>query len=105
MVKFGELVLMGNGLDKKARKELLSKMIKLRETEQKTKDDACKNSSTLNKKTDDKIIKVERDDENKTINMTKDINTLKARKGEARVGKAGPGQRSQISNDSGIAPK
>ena len=34
----------------KARKELLSKMIKLRETEQKTKDDECKDSSTLNKK-------------------------------------------------------
>ena len=35
---------------RKAREELLSKMIKLREKEQKTKDDACKNSSTLNKK-------------------------------------------------------
>ena len=50
VVKFGEPVLMGTGLDEKARKELLGKMIKLRETEQKTKDDACNNSSTLNKK-------------------------------------------------------
>ena len=36
VVKFGEPVLMGTGLDEKARKELLDKMIKLRETEQKT---------------------------------------------------------------------
>ena len=51
-------------------------MIKLRETEQKIKDDACKDSSTLNKKTDNKMIKVERDDKNKTSNMIKDINNL-----------------------------
>ena len=42
VVKFGEPVLMGTGLDEKARKELLSKMIKLRETRHKTKDDECK---------------------------------------------------------------
>ena len=39
VVKFGELVLMGTRLDEKARKELLSKMVKLREMRQKTKDD------------------------------------------------------------------
>ena len=50
VVKFGEHVLMGTGLDEKARKELLGKMSKLRETEQKTKDNACKDSSTPNKK-------------------------------------------------------
>ena len=50
VVKFGDPVLMGTGLDKKARKKLVSKMIRLRETEQKTKDDAFKDSSTLNKK-------------------------------------------------------
>ena len=49
-VKFGEPVLLGSGLDEKAREELLSKMIKLREEERKTKDDACIDSSTLNKK-------------------------------------------------------
>ena len=48
VVKFVEPVLMDTGLDEKARKELLSKM---RETEQKTKDDVCKESSTLTKKT------------------------------------------------------
>ena len=53
VMKFGEPVLMGIGLDEKARKELLSKMIKLRETEQKTKDDECKDSSTLKQKIDD----------------------------------------------------
>ena len=50
VVKFGEPVLMGTGLDEKARKELLGRMIKLRGSEQKTKDDACKDSSTLKKK-------------------------------------------------------
>ena len=59
VVKFGEPVLMATGLAEKARKELLSKMVKLRETRQKTKDDECKDGSTLKKKTDDKIIKIE----------------------------------------------
>ena len=48
VVKFGEPVLVGTGRDEKARKELLSKMIKLRETGQKTKEDAFKDSFTLN---------------------------------------------------------
>ena len=56
-------------------------MIKLRETEQKTKDDECKDSSTLKQKTDDKMIKVEVEDKLKTSNMIKDINILKARVG------------------------
>ena len=47
VVKFGEPVLMGSGLDEKARKDLLSKMLKLRETRQKTGDDECKDSSSL----------------------------------------------------------
>ena len=51
VVKFGEPVLMGTGLDEKARKEPLERMIILREPEQKTKNDACKDSSALNKKT------------------------------------------------------
>ena len=50
VVKFGEPVLMSTGSDEKAREELLSKMIKLREEKRKTKDDACKDSSTLNNK-------------------------------------------------------
>ena len=56
VVKFGEPVLMAAVLDGKARKELLSKTVKLRETRQKTKDDECKDSSTLKRKTDDKTI-------------------------------------------------
>ena len=39
VVKFAEPVLMANGLDEKARKELLSKMVELRETQPKTRDD------------------------------------------------------------------
>ena len=69
VVKFGEPVLLGTGLAEKARKELLSRMIKLRETEQKTRDDECKDSSTLKQKTDDKVIKVEREDKGNTSNM------------------------------------
>ena len=57
VVKFGEPLLMGTGLVEKARKELLSKLVKLRETRQRTKDDECKDGSTLKKKTDDKMIK------------------------------------------------
>ena len=79
VAKFGEPDLMGSGLDEKAREELLDKMIKLRETEQKTKDDECKNSSTLKQKIDNKMIKVEGDDKLKTSNMIKYINILKAR--------------------------
>ena len=81
VVKFGEPVLMATGLDEKARKELLSKMVKLRETRQKTKDDECKDGSTLKRKTDDKIIKVEGEDKIKTSNMIKSTNILKARAG------------------------
>ena len=81
VVKFGEPVLMATGLDKKARSELLSKMVKLRETRRKTKDDECKDGSTLKKKTDDKIIKIEGEDKIKTSNMIKSTNILKARAG------------------------
>ena len=91
VVKFGEPVLLGSGLDEKAREELLSKMIKLREEERKTKDDACIDSSTLNKKTNDKRIKIERDDKSKTSNMIKDTNILKAREGAGKSWKGWTG--------------
>ena len=81
VVKFGEPVLMGTGVDKKGRKELLARRVELREPEQKTEDDACKDSSTLNKKDDDKMSKVERNDTNKTSNMIKDIMILNTREG------------------------
>ena len=41
---------MGMGLDEKARKELFSKMVKMTETRQKTRNDECKGSSTLKQK-------------------------------------------------------
>ena len=47
VVKFGEPVLMGTGLDEKARGELLSKMVELRKAPRKTKENECKDSSTL----------------------------------------------------------
>ena len=45
VVKFGEPVLMGTGLEEKARGELLSKMVELRKTSKKTREDKCKDSS------------------------------------------------------------
>ena len=56
VVKFGEAVLMGTGLDEKARKELLNKLIELRKSRPKTRDEKCEDSSTLKQKTVDKII-------------------------------------------------
>ena len=81
VVKFGEPVLMGTRLDEKATEELLSKMIKLRKEEQKNKDDACKDSSILNKKSDDNLIIIERDDKCKTSNMIKYTKSLRLEKG------------------------
>ena len=83
---------MGTGLDEKTRKELLDKIIKLRETEQKTKDDECKDSSTLKQKIDMvKMVEVKMEDKLKTSNMIKDINILKARVGRGKSRKFGPG--------------
>ena len=56
VVKFGEPVLMGTGLEEKAGGELLSKMVELRKASLKTKEDECKESSTLKQKTVNKII-------------------------------------------------
>ena len=81
VMKYGEPVLIGTGLDEKARKELLEKMISLREPKQKTEANPRKDSSTLNEKTDDKGIKIGIDDKNKTSNMIKSFNILKAREG------------------------
>ena len=80
-MKFGEPVLMGNGLDEKAREELLEKMISLREPKQQNEANPCKDSSTLNKKTDDNGVRIGMDDKNKTKNIIKNINILKAREG------------------------
>ena len=79
VVKFGEPVLMAAVLDEKARKELLSKMVKLRETRQKTRDDECKDSSTLKRKTDDKIIESIKWGRIKTSKIIKNTNILKVR--------------------------
>ena len=93
VVKFGELVLMGTGLDEKARKELLSKVVKLRETRQKTRDDECKDGSALKQKTDDKMIKFKGEDKIKTSNMIKSTNILKARAGGGKSWKGRTGKK------------
>ena len=81
VVKFGEPVLMGTGLEEKARGELLSKMVELRKASLKTKEDECKDSSTLKQKTVNKIIESVRGDKVETSNVIKSTNILKARAG------------------------
>ena len=81
VMKCGEPVLIGTGLDEKARKELLEKMISLREPEQKTEADPQKDSSTLNKKTDDNGIRTAMDDKNETSKIILKIKILEAREG------------------------
>ena len=56
VVKFGEPVLIGTGLDEKGKKGLPEKMIGLRKQKQDIRANPCKDSYTLNKKTDDKRI-------------------------------------------------
>ena len=81
VVKFGEPVLMGTGLEEKARGELLSKTVELRKASRKTKEDKCKDSSTLKQKTHNKIIEHVRGDKVGTSNIIKSTNILKARAG------------------------
>ena len=81
VVKFGEPVLMGTGLDEKARRELLSKMVELRKAPLKTKEDECKDSSTLKHKTVNKIIEGVRGDKVESSKIIKSTNILKARAG------------------------
>ena len=50
VVKIGEPVLIGTGLDEKGRKGLLEKMIGLRKQKKDTGDNPCKDSSTRKKK-------------------------------------------------------
>ena len=50
VVKFGEPVLIGTGLDEKVRNGLPEKLIGLRKQKQDTGANPCKDSSTLNKK-------------------------------------------------------
>ena len=72
---------MGTGLEEKARGELLSKMVELRKASQKTKEDECKDSSTLKQKTVNRIIESVRGDKVETSNIIKSTNILKARAG------------------------
>ena len=81
VVKFGEPVLIGTGLEEKARRELLSKMVELRKASRKSKEDKCKDSSTLKQKTDNKIIEHVRGDKVGTSNIIKSTNILKTRAG------------------------
>ena len=81
VVKFGEPVLMGTGLEEKAKGELLSKMVELRKAALKTKEDECKDSSTLKQKTVNKIIESVRGDKVETSKITKSTNIFKARAG------------------------
>ena len=81
VVRFGEPLLIGTGLDEKARKELLSKLVELRNSRSKTREEKCEDSSTLKQKTVDKIVDDIKRDKVGTSNMIKSTNILKARAG------------------------
>ena len=81
VVKFGEPLLIGTGLDEKARKELLNKLIELRNSRSKTREEKCEDSSTLKQKTVDKIVDDIKGDKVGTSNLIKSPNILKARAG------------------------
>ena len=81
VVKFGEPVLMATGLDEKARKELLCKVVELREALPTTRDDECEDSSALKQKTVNKIVEGVKGDKVGTTNIIKSTNILKARAG------------------------
>ena len=66
-------------------------MVKLGETRQKTRDDECKDSSTLKQTLDDKMIKVKGEEKFKTSNMIKSTNILKARRGGGKSWKGRTG--------------
>ena len=81
VVKFGEPVLMGTSLEEKAIGELLSKMVELKKASRKTKEDKCKDSSTLKQKSNNKIIETVRGDKVGNSNIIKSTNIFKARAG------------------------
>ena len=81
VVKFGEPLLIGTGLDEKARKELLNKLIELSNSRSKTREEKCEDSSTLKQKTVDKIVGDKKGDKVGTSNLIKNTNILKARAG------------------------
>ena len=56
-------------------------MVELKKASRKTKEDQCKDSSTLKQKTDNKIIESVRGDKVETSNIIKSTNILKARAG------------------------
>ena len=68
------------------RKELLEKMVS--QTRSRTPGPTHVKIAP-NKKTDDKKISVEMDDKNKTSNIIKDINILKAREGRGKSRREG----------------
>ena len=81
VVRFGEPLLIGTGLDEKARKELLNKLVELRNARSKTRKEKCEDSSTLKQKTVDKMVDDIKRDKVGTSNMIKSTNILKARAG------------------------
>ena len=78
---------MATGLNEEARGELLNKMVELRRAPLKTKEDECKDSSTLKQKTVNIIVEGVRGDKVETSNINKSTNILKARAGGGTIWK------------------
>ena len=81
VVGFEEPVFMATGLDEKGRRELLGKMIRLRETKPSAESVSCKDSSTLSEKIKNKKVKNKIDIKNKPSIIIKDIIIPKTREG------------------------
>ena len=105
VVKFGEPVLIGTGLDEKGREGLLEKMIGLRKQKQDAGANPCEDNSTLNRKTDNKKLSAEVDDKCKTSNRIKNTNILKAREKGGKSWKIGTWERSGVSVGGENAPE
>ena len=84
VVGFGVSILMGTGLDKEAREELLSKMIHIRETRPNTEPRSSKDSSTL--QIENKKVKTKSEDQDKPFIIARCFVIHETREGEAGVG-------------------
>ena len=80
----GVSILMGTGLDKEAREELLSKMIHIRETRPNTEPRSSKDSSTL--QIENKKVKTKSEDHDKPTLIASGFVIHEIREGEAEVG-------------------
>ena len=96
---------MATGLNKKAREELLDKMIHAREMKQSTEHESCKDNSTLREKIESKRVKTRIYDRNEPIIIIKNFNIPKTREGGGKSQVEKVWTNSGFSDDRDYAPK